>query len=81
MRLLKVLNFFVPSTHTSIREIVPVTVADACTGTGEATVEPLTGLHTMHARRSGRAAAVPLPMVYDANPTSLCKKVGAMATA
>jgi len=30
-----------------MREMVPVTVAAACTGTGEATVEPFTGLHTL----------------------------------
>jgi hypothetical protein len=29
-----------------MREMVPDTVAAACTGTGEATVEPFTGLHT-----------------------------------
>ena len=46
MRLFKVVNFFTPSTHTSMREMVPVTVAAACTGTGEATVEPFAGLHT-----------------------------------
>jgi hypothetical protein len=29
-----------------MRDMVPVTVADASTGTGELSVEPLTGLHT-----------------------------------
>jgi hypothetical protein len=35
--------FFTPSTHNSIRAMVPVTVAEACTSTGELTVEPLVG--------------------------------------
>ena len=81
MRLLKVLNFFVPSTHTSIREIVPVTVADASTGTGEPTVEPLAGLHMITPGALGALQPDPVPMVYEANPTSLCNKVGALAMA
>ena len=79
--LLKVLNFFTPSTHTSIREMVPVTVDDACTDTGEATVDPFTGWHTFSPGVLGGLQPVPLPMVYAANPTSLCEKFGAVATA
>ena len=36
-------NFFTPSTHSSIRAIVPLTVEAAFTTTGELTVEPLVG--------------------------------------
>ena len=61
--LLKVLNFFAPSTHTSMREMVPVTVAAACTGTGEATVEPFTGLHTFTPGEPGGLHAPPLVTV------------------
>jgi hypothetical protein len=67
---LKVLNFFTPSTHTSIRAMVPVTVADACTGTGEATVDPFTGLHMFTPGALGKLQE-PVPMVYVANPTAL----------
>jgi hypothetical protein len=35
--------FFTPSTHSSIRAIVPLTVEAALTVTGELTVEPLVG--------------------------------------
>ena len=59
-RLLKVLNFLTPSTQTSIRAMVPVTVAADCTATGEATVEPFAGLHTVTpAVVGGLQAAVP----------------------
>jgi hypothetical protein len=81
VRLLKVLNFFVPSTHTSIREIVPVTVADASTETGEPTVEALTGLHMFTPGALGALQPEPVLMVYEASPTSLCEKPGASATA
>ena len=78
--LLKVLNFLTPSTQTSIRAMVPVTVAADCTVTGEATVEPLAGEHTFTPGEPGAAQLEP-PMVYDAEPTALCAKPGAMATA
>lgn len=37
---------FTPSTHTSMRDSIPVMVAAACTATGELTVAALAGLHT-----------------------------------
>ena len=51
--LLKVLNFLTPSTQTSMREMVPVTVAAACAATGEASFDPLTGLHTLRPGEAG----------------------------
>src|SRR5262245_57175075 len=38
--------FFTPSTHSSIRAIVPLTVAAAFTVTGELTFEPFAGAQT-----------------------------------
>ena len=35
--------FFTPSTQSCMLEIVPLTVAAACTSTGELTVDPLAG--------------------------------------
>ena len=81
MRLLEVVNFFVPSTHTSMRAMVPVTVAEASTETGEEMLEPFTGLHTCTPGAAGRLQPEPVLMVYAANPTSLCEKPGASATA
>src|SRR6185312_2057931 len=39
-----VLNFFTPSTHSSMSCRVPETVPAACAVTGELTVDPFTGL-------------------------------------
>jgi hypothetical protein len=59
--------------------MVPDTVADARTDTGEPTVEPFTGWHTFKPGEPG--ALQPVPMVYAASPTSLCEKPEAVATA
>jgi hypothetical protein len=62
----KVLNFFTPSTHTSMRAIVPVTVANACTATGDPTVDPFTGLHTFTPGVLGAPQVPPPPLTVAA---------------
>jgi hypothetical protein len=46
-----------------MRKMVPVTVAAACTGTGEATLEPFTGLHTFTPGALGALHVDDEPMV------------------
>jgi hypothetical protein len=77
--LLKVLNFFTPSTHTSIREIVPVTVANAWAATGDATVDPFAGLHTFTPGVLGALHVPPPPLTVAV--TVVCHFVPAVFTA
>ena len=51
-------NFFTPSTQTSMRASVPAMVAFACTVTGEVTVEPFAGAQTL---TPGEVGALQLP--------------------
>src|SRR5512146_3388121 len=54
-RLLEVaVYFFAPSTHSSMRAMVPLTVAAASTRTGELTLEPLPGSHMWIPSELGR---------------------------
>ena len=50
--------FFTPSTQSCMLEMVPVTVAAACTCTGELTVEPLAGAQMWTPAEDGTLQAV-----------------------
>ena len=50
--------FFIPSTQSCMLEMVPVTVAEACTDTGELTLEPLAGLQMWTPAEDGAVQAV-----------------------
>src|SRR5882757_111621 len=70
-------NFFTPSTHTSMRASVPAMVAFACIVTGEVTVAPLAGAQTL---TPGEVGALQLPPPPPPPPPPPTRGIATTAT-